>query len=313
MAGIERLERMRDAVKSGSAAAAEHAARRRAQLEREIRRDSLRELVARGLSIAGENGVTAERSAALATVAGLAHPLELADAFDVLSGEGFRSNLVASEADVRKALFGALAAEPVFGQVKLVELATTANDEFSAAAREALPSSLSPAALQAIEAALSSPRERVINRAAMIAGMHPAGALIPSLIQAQFADTDPRPKGDEAWIAIGTATTYVAGLVPVVGNGSAAFQPIPGVVYEGSVLRIMESVVTVHRTAVHWALVATVENTTGQPAPPFGYDRDRWLAWYRNEYPQLAQAFARDRAEQSIAEGIRTTPPRSDG
>jgi hypothetical protein len=64
---------------------------------------------------------------------------------------------------------------------------------------------------------------------------------------------------------------------------------------------------------VQRALVATVERTTGQPAPPFGFDRDRWMAWYRNDYPQLAQAFAREHAEKAIAEGVKTTPPRADG
>jgi hypothetical protein len=100
--------------------------------------------------------------------------------------------------------------------------------------------------------------------------------------------------------------------VPVVGNGSGAFQPIPGVVYEGSVLRIMESAVTIYRTEVHQALAVTIERTTGQPAPPFGFDRDRWIAWYQNEYPQLAQAHQRELMEQDASKGIKTSPARAD-
>lgn len=312
-ANVERLQRLDDGTRSGSAAAVESANRRRGLLELEIRRDCLRELVARGLAVPSVNGMTPERSAALETIAGIVHPAELVDAVAVLAGEGYRKNLVASEADVRNALFRALAAEPVYGQRKLVELGTTSDDEIAAAARESLPTTLSPTALGELVDALGAKRERTINRAAMIAGAHPAGTLIPSLINAQFAETSDPKQGDEAWIAIGKTTTYVAGLVPVVGNGSGAFQPIPGVVFEGSILRIMESTVTIYRTEVHQALVATVEQTTGQPAPPFGFERDRWMAWYRNEYPQLAQAYARERAEKEIADGVRTTPPRADG
>ncbi|MEY3142192.1 MAG: hypothetical protein RLY21_685 [Planctomycetota bacterium] len=289
------------------------AMRRRAQLEVEIRRDCLRELVSRGLSIPSENGVTPERAAALSMLGSLTHPLELRDAVAVLSGEGFRKDLLSSESDVRKALFRALATDPLYGQPRLVEFGVTGDDEVASSARESLPPTLSPAANRAVEDALRASRERHVNRAAMIAGAHPAGTLIPSLIQAQFAETERAETGDEAWIAIGKSTSYVAGLVPVVGNASGAFQPIPGIVYEGSVLRIMESAVTIYRTEVRQALVATVEKTTGQPAPSFGFDRDRWMAWYRNDYPQLAQAFAQERAESSISEGVKTTPPRADG
>lgn len=312
-ANIDRLQRLNDGTESGSKAAVLSAQRQRKRLELQIRRDCLRELVDRGFSISSENGMTPERKAALEMIGALTHPMELVDAVAVLSGEGYRKDLVASESDVRGALFRALAADPVYGQRKLVEFGTTADDEVASVARESLPATLSPAALEAVGDALRASRERTINRAAMIAGLHPAGSLIPSLIGAQFAEADSSQKGDEAWIAIGKSTSYIAGLVPVVGNASGAFQPIPGVVYEGSVLRIIESAVTIYRTEVQRALVATVERTTGQPAPPFGFDRDRWMAWYRNDYPQLAQAFAREHAEKAIAEGVKTTPPRADG
>ncbi|MFN5496498.1 MAG: hypothetical protein ACK5C3_07975, partial [bacterium] len=311
-AAVARRERARGAADSNSQAARDHAARRVLDSERDIRREALRELGRRGFTVDSRNGVTAERTAALELIAALRHPAELADAVEVLSGEGFREDLIAAESDVRTALFRALASEPSFGQPRLVLFGVGRNEAVAAAARDALPARLSPPALNAVRIALAGPREQTINQAAMIAGAHPAGSLIPSLIQAQFEEAEPPQQGDEAWIAIGKSTAYVAGLVPVVGNGSGAFQPIPGVVYEGSVLRIMESAVTIYRTEVHQALAVTIERTTGQPAPPFGFDRDRWIAWYQNEYPQLAQAHQRELMEQDASKGIKTSPARAD-
>lgn len=310
---VARRGRVANAESDAHPAARASAERKALLAERNIRREAVRELVSRGLSIDPRNGMTTERKAALEALASLRHPAELEDATEVLSGEGFRKDLLASDGDVRTALFGALATDPWYGQARLVRFGVAAREVVAASARDALPAVLSQRALNALRVSLAGQREETINRAAMIAGAHPAGSLIPSLIQAQFEESAPAPQGDEAWIAIGKSTAYVAGLVPVVGNGSGAFQPIPGVVYEGSVLRIMESAVTIYRTEVHQALVATVEQTTGQPAPPLGFDKDRWMAWYANQYPQLAQAYAREHAEQSIAEGVRTSPARSDG
>lgn len=309
---IARLARIRSESRGPSDAANRARERRALELEREIRRECLRELVGRGLSIPLRNGVTPQRSEAIETILALGHPLELEDAVEVLRGEGFKKDLVMGESDVRNALFKALASDAAFGHAKLVELGVAASNDLSAAARDALPQELSASAIDVLRTALASSKEREINRAAMIAGAHPAGALIPSLIQAQFEETSAPEQGDEAWIAIGKSTAYVAGLVPIVGSASGAYQPIPGVLFEGSVLRIMESAVTIYRTEVHGALLATVEGTTGQPAPAFGFNRDRWLAWYRNEYPQLAQAFRRERLENEAAQGVRTTSPRAD-
>ena len=309
---LEQLSRAKTAATRDNPAQRSSGKRSIERIEKEIRLDCLRTLVAQGLSIPAVNGVTPERTQALKTIAALSQPVELFDAARILEGEGFRKNLIASEPDVARAYFAALATDPILGQTKLVQYGVTGSDEVSLLARETLPRELSPNAINLLRASLAGQRERDINRAAMIAGTHPAGALIPSLIQAQFEQTSAPPEGDEAWIAIGKSTTYIAGLVPVVGNGSGAFQPIPGVVFEGSILRIMESAVTIYRTEVHQALVATVEQTTGQPAPPFGLDRDRWMAWYRNEYPQLASAYRREAVEKALADDVRSSPARAD-
>ena len=162
-----------------------------------------------------------------------------------------------------------------------------------------------PEALALLADELASGRERFINRAAMIAGAHGAATLIPNLIAAQYEA--PREKrGDEAWIAIGKSISYIAGAVPIVGDASGAFQPVPGTIFEGSVLRIMESVVEIYRTEVHVALASTVERATGLPAPPFGYDRERWLAWYRDEFTALARAHAALESQRETETTVRS-------
>ncbi|MBI1302438.1 MAG: hypothetical protein GC172_01400 [Phycisphaera sp.] len=259
------------------------------------------------------HGVAAERGAALETIQSLESPLELRAAVRILEGEGMGGNLVHGERDVRKALFTALARDEAFGHAELVRHALKGDDAVSLLARDLLPEELSPQALAVVESGLRSSRELHINRAAMIASAHTAAALIPALIDAQFEERSAGGRGDEAWIAIGQRTAYIAGYVPVLGDGSGALQPIPGILYEGSLLRIMESAVVIYRTEVHRSLAMVIERTTGQPAPPLGFDRDQWLAWYQREYPALVQAFAEEKSESDAAAvDTVTVPARSD-
>jgi type II secretory pathway component GspD/PulD (secretin) len=78
------------------------------------------------------------------------------------------------------------------------------------------------------------------------------------LVQATQADqrnvvlTAPRVtlfNGQRAWIAVATATTYISNLIPVTGDNSGAFQPVPGVVYQGFVLDV-EGVISADRRYV---------------------------------------------------------------
>ena len=90
--------------------------------------------------------------------------------------------------------------------------------------------------------------------------------------------------GDLAWIAIGTQVSYVQDLVPVVGNGSAAFNPIVGHVYEGTVLAIQDAVVVVYRTEVHTALVNLSTRDWGRSTDHLGWDMKQWWTWYNDQY-----------------------------
>jgi hypothetical protein len=290
----ERVEKLRSQATRASG-------RHRGDLEEQITSTLLRTLVDRAIERPSAAGgvAPADRRDGLAALSALRSPLEIRCALKVLGGEGSRPNFIASDAEVRRALFAAMAGEPTVGQPQLVDFAVTADDPMRQRAADALPDRLSDAALARLSELLASERELHINRAASIASAHAAGALIPALVQAQYAP--PREKrGDEAWIAIGKTQHYVQNQIPIVGDASTSFQPVIGTIYEGSLLRIMESMVEIYRTEVHVSLAMVVEQTTGSPAPPLGYDRDRWLAWYETDYPELAarHAEALRRAEE---------------
>jgi len=280
--------------------AARAAPKERIELEERATAEALRTLVSRGLARGAE---AAPRAEALRALAGLSTRREIACALKVLDGEGSRPNYIASDADARRALFAAMAREPQLGQRALVEFAVCGDDHVRAHAADAMPDELAPSALEELIRLLGSDRELYINRAASIAAAHPAAILIPALVSAQYAPPKPK-RGDEAWIAIGTARSYIQNQIPVVGDSSTSFQPVIGTLYEGSLLRIMESMVEIYRTEVHVALEDVVVQQTGLPAPPLGYERERWLAWYRDEFPRLAalrQAELRESGEAKRA------------
>ncbi len=278
---------------------------RQAERLREITLAAARELVSRGLS---DTATAQDRTAAIDAIQRLHSQTELTAALKVLQGEAGRANLVASDSEVRGALMKALANDAKTGHVALVQFAVEESDPVRASALAAMPDQLSENAEASLAAYLAGDRELFVNRAASIASAHAGAALIPPLIAAQ--STPPRQKrGDEAWIAIGKSISYVADVVPVVGDASGAFQPVPGTVFEGSVLRIMESVVTIYRTEVYFSLRRVVERATGQPAPPFGWDAFAWNQWYENEFPALAAKHAEREARGSMTESAVTAPP----
>ena len=78
------------------------------------------------------------------------------------------------------------------------------------------------------------------------------------LVQATQADqrnvilTAPRLtlfNGQRSWISVATAITYISNLIPVTGDSSGAFQPVPGTVYQGFVLDV-EGVISADRRYV---------------------------------------------------------------
>ncbi|MFM7261934.1 MAG: hypothetical protein ACKO3W_15190 [bacterium] len=274
------------------------------RLERDtaIARAALRELRRVGLA---QDATKEDRARAVETLRGLRGAIELGEALAILEGDANNPNLLARDRDARRALLLALAENESFGEPALVRLGVTADEKVRPDAVAALPTRISPDAERQLSAFLAGDRELYVNRAASIASAHSGAALIPSLIAAQ--STPPRQKhGDEAWIALGKSVSYVAGVVPVVGDASGAFQPIPGTIFEGSVFRIMESVVVIYRTEVYYSLRTVVERETGQPAPPFGWDQRLWTRWYEQDFPALAAAAAARRSHEEILDRTRS-------
>jgi len=160
-----------------------------------------------------------------------------------------------------------------------------------AAATERITKPATPALNRFLATNLASSDNVVANRAGSLAAAASAIQLIPTLIAAQSLERERTDdQGDLAWIAIQTQKSYIANVVPVLGDNSGAFQPIIGVIGEGTLLRVMDAVVIIYRTEIHHALVKLTSDATGTSTDRFGYDKAAWARWYNDEYlPQLAQ------------------------
>ena len=189
--------------------------------------------------------------------------------------------------DVRLAVLDHFAQHGDEGQAALAFVAIY--DESAAMRNEALRRMVSPASepvRYVLNGALRSTKDQVANAAANLAGSLNVIQTIPLLIFAQATATqaDGAGEGDLAWVAFQTQRAFVAGLQPVVGDASGAFQPIMGVVSEGVVLRVMDAVVISYRTEVHDALVNMTTSDWGQPTEPMGYNIQAWWDWYDKQY-----------------------------
>ncbi len=206
--------------------------------------------------------------------------------------------------DVRLAMLDHFAALGSPGQAALAYIAIHESDpDLRGEALRRLQQPADPGALAMLDEALRSRTHAVVNQAGFVAGHLQALQAIPHLIFAQVAADDVPESGDLAWIAIGSQISYVADLVPVVGNGVAAFQPIPGVIMEGVVLQVQDAVVYSYRVEVHRSLVAMTSGVPGTPAESMGYDPRRWFAWFNETYVpgNLARLETERAVEQAAA------------
>jgi hypothetical protein len=104
---------------------------------------------------------------------------------------------------------------------------------------------------------------------------------IPAMIAAQISPAGGGSAGGYiAYIVIGEQRAYVADLDPVVGDGSVAFDPVPGVLTEGVVLAINDAVVVQYSTGVHDALVGFTSGLSGEDTGKLGWNPRKWQAWY---------------------------------
>ena len=206
--------------------------------------------------------------------------------------------------DVRLAILDHLAGQDEDGMAVLAWIAITDNDQ--AIRHEATKRLLAPASdrvLEQLDMALRSSDHSVAMHAAVLAGTLDAVEVIPLLIFAQAAGTPANQQtGDLAWIAIETQRAFVAGLVPVAGDASGAFQPIIGKISEGTLMRVVDAVVIVYRTQVHRTLVALSSNDWDQPTDGFNYNINAWWHWYNEEYVPFKN-------EQALLADLESSPP----
>ncbi|MBU6413446.1 MAG: hypothetical protein KGS45_08220 [Planctomycetes bacterium] len=156
--------------------------------------------------------------------------------------------------------------------------------------------------MQVLIGGLRSGNDAEVINAANLAGALSIFDAIPFLIPAQVGQSAATPdrQGDLAWIAIGKQYAYVADLNPIVSDNAVAFDPVPGVVTEGALLRIQDAVVTtVYRGDVQIVLKRLGGDYTGQPVPELGFNMKKWWDWYREEV--VPQRAAREKLEREAA------------
>ena len=143
---------------------------------------------------------------------------------------------------------------------------------------------VSEAVLAALDDGLRAEDHEWINRAGILAGAVHAVEALPTLIFAQVAQSAPSERGDRAWIATGRTISYVANVIPVVGDNAGAYQPVIGQLIEGVVLRVQDCAVTIYHGGVHDSLVAMAAYDSGMDVSSLGWDIRAWHRWFNEEY-----------------------------
>ena len=201
--------------------------------------------------------------------------------------------------DVRRAVIDHLSLQGERGQAALAWTAIHhERGDWRQAATDALARPATPATLAVMQSAFADSEHAVVDRAGTLAGALDARVAIPHLIATQYAADTVRTEGDLAWIAIGTQRSYVANLIPVAGDGSGAFRPVPGVINEGFVFRVSDAVAVVHRTVVHQVLVDMTSEATGVDTSGNGWSLVRWRDWYNRVYLPIALEAHREKLDE---------------
>jgi hypothetical protein len=159
---------------------------------------------------------------------------------------------------------------------------------------------------------------RTLATAALLANQFDLVEVIPLLINAQVSGPPTTQAvggggGGEhalAYILIGTQTSYIADLRPVVGDSAVAFEPTLGVVTDGVYLRVIDAVVYTYHTEVHRALVDLSSRAWGRSTDRLGWDNREWVRWYRSEFQPY---WTRKQLEEARAAEQAATPPAPPG
>lgn len=164
--------------------------------------------------------------------------------------------------------------------------------------------------------ALRSGSDSKMNGAAELAESLKLFDAIPWLISAQFGGPGtgggggtPEPRGDLAYIVIGSQTAFVSDLTPIVSDSAVAFDPTLSTLTTGVILRIQDAYVTTYRTIIQTVLVNMSSEAWGQSTEGLGYDGGKWWNWYRQDY--LPYVGAKLAAKES--DGSQETPREEPG
>lgn len=242
----------------------------------------------------GSSAGSKPRDAALAAIRECTDPAAFESMYSAFRGQRH---------DVLIAMLDAFAAGGGEGQFALASVAIDHKDaavRAEATRRIALPPA--DGVLAAIDDALRSDDHDRVDRAGILAGATHAIEAIPALIFAQVAAGGPdTTTGDAGWIAIGRTVNYVANVIPVVGDNSAAFQPVIGSLIEGVVMRVQDCVVTVYHGGVHDSLVAMSSYDSGSDTGALAWDMRAWARWFNEKYVPLKQREDRELAAAAAA------------
>ena len=228
------------------------------------------------------------------------------------------------QADVKKALCEHLA--DLNTDQSLTTLAYAAvyerKPEFRQAATDALKLKVDdehpapPGVHTIVASGLENPSGLLRADAARLAANIKLLEAIPAIIAAQISPTGGGSGGGYiAYIVVGTQRAYVADLDPVVGDGSVAFDPVPGVLTEGTVLAVNDALVVQYNVGVHDSLVGFTSKLSGDDTSKLGWNPRKWQQWYANTLlPKLEKEKAAKAAGQqrtTMAPPKRKAPTRA--
>lgn len=209
--------------------------------------------------------------------------------------------------EIRRAMLDHFAESGDYGQAALAYVAISDPDRtFRHEATTRIRRPACDAVMRVVDAALRQKRHDFVNNAGALAGNLNILAAIPPMIFGQVADDPVRGTGDLAWIAIGTTKTYVANVVPIVGDNSGAFAPVIGSVIEGVVLRIQDAVAYSYRTELHESLVNMTSADFGENTESMGYDMRAWWHWFNTRYVPFKQKQEEERQRTAAIEEARS-------
>jgi hypothetical protein len=160
---------------------------------------------------------------------------------------------------------------------------------------------------------LASHNQTAMSAAAGVAKELQLVEAIPWLINTQIqgvqtGNSSGGSTGALAWIAIGTQTTYVSGLRPVVSEGAVAFDPQISVDNSGVVVRINDAVTYQYNFDIYNSLVDISTNAWDQPTRSLGFNVPKWNRWYTEQFTpywtkkQAALAEAKRKAQEEATQ-----------